>query len=263
MMTTFLAALLFAATLDTTTSLPVPRMAVAEAHALQEKGEAVLVDVRGSVPFELGHIKGAVWMPLGLINQRAGELAQDKTIITYCSCRNEESSLEAGAALRKLGFTKVAALTGGYPAWKTAGYATETSGTAAATVPPPPMPEAMPEMSPAPAASGGRLAPPAAVTCNHNNLTVYAGEVTHYKRAHGRTEVTIKTDSDTVETVTVQAPEEASYLIMAEPFGKGDWSRIERKKGVIRPGMRVHAWVCTDGKPVLDWRPGETGSAAR
>ncbi|HEX9982049.1 MAG TPA: rhodanese-like domain-containing protein [Thermoanaerobaculia bacterium] len=256
-MMTFLAALLFAATLDTTTTLPVPRISVAEAHALQEKGEAVFVDVRGSVPFELGHIQGAVSMPLGLINQRAGELAQDKTIITYCSCRSEESSLEAGAALRKLGFTKVAALTGGYPAWKTAGHATATSG-ANAVAPPP-----MPEMSPSPAASGGRLAPPAAVTCNHNNLTVYAGEVTQYKRAQGRTEVTIKTDSDTVETVIVQAPEQASYLIMAEPFGKGDWSRIERKKGVIRPGMRVHAWVCTDGKPVLDWRPGETGSAAR
>ncbi|HEX7151721.1 MAG TPA: rhodanese-like domain-containing protein [Thermoanaerobaculia bacterium] len=246
-MLTFIASLLLAATVEGAAA-PVPRITVAEAQALQEKGDAILVDVRGSVPYELGRIAGAVWMPLGLINQRAGELPEDKTIITYCSCRSEETSLEAGAALQKLGFKRVAALTGGYPEWKKAGYPTEaTQPLEAAPV----------------SASGGRLAPPAAVSCNRNNLTVYGGEVTRYRRLRGRTEVTIKTDSDTVETVTVKSPEETSYLIMATPFAKGDWTRIERKKGELRPKMRVHAWVCTDGSPILDWRPGEASGPAR
>lgn len=211
-------------------------LTVEEARALQQKGEAVLIDVRGSVPWELGHIEGAVWLPLGLVHQRAGELPQDKLIVAYCTCKSEESSLDAVAALRKLGFQNVAVLTGGYPAWVAAGYPTS----------------AVQEVETQ--RGSGRLAPPAAVTCDRNRLTVYAGKVTKYSRKPNRTVITIATDWDTTETVTIADPLR-SYLVVGTPFTAKDWNRIESKKGVLRPGMRANAWVCQGGRTVVDWQP--------
>lgn len=238
-----LISLLFA--LDLTTR----RINVEEARALQLKGEAVLVDVRGSVPWELGHVDGAVWLPLGLVNQRAGELPQDKLIVAYCTCKTEETSLEAAAALKKLGFDNVAVLTGGYPAWVAAGYPTV----------------AVQEVeTPAPAAGrGGRLAPPAAVTCDRNRLTVYSGRVTKYSRKAERTVLTIATDWDTTETVSLRGDPSSAYLIQGTPFTAKDWNRIESKKGVLHPGMRANAWVCTGGRTVVDWQPAARNGGAK
>lgn len=63
----------------------VRRVTPAEARAAVEKGQAVIVDVRGEDSFRAGHIKGALWIPVGDIAARAGELPRGKTIITYCS----------------------------------------------------------------------------------------------------------------------------------------------------------------------------------
>ena len=59
-------------------------------------------------------------MPWDQIETRAADIrakAGRTTIVTYCSCPTEHLSLEAARTLRKLGFTDVAALTGGYTAW--------------------------------------------------------------------------------------------------------------------------------------------------
>ena len=37
------------------------------------------------------------------------------------------------------------------------------------------------------------------------------------------------------------------------PFTGADWSRIESRKGVLRAGTRAAAWVCSDGKVMVDW----------
>lgn len=242
----FLLSLLFA--IDTGTR----HLTVEEARALQQKGEAVLIDVRGSVPWELGHIDGAVWLPIGLMNQRAGELPQDKLIVAYCTCKSEEISLEAAAALRKLGFENVAVLTGGYPAWLKAGY---------------PVVAVEEVAMPASGAGrgGGRLAPPAGVTCDRNNLTVYAGRVTKYSRKRGKTSITVATDWDTTETVVLRHTGDdpsRDYLVLGTPFTPNDWNRIESKKGVLHPGMRANVWVCTGGRTTVDWQPGTRGRAA-
>lgn len=63
----------------------VQRVTVAELSAAMEKGEAVAVDVRGSVDYDLGHIKGALSVPLGLVAVRAKELPRDKLIVAYCA----------------------------------------------------------------------------------------------------------------------------------------------------------------------------------
>ena len=63
----------------------IPRIGVEELHSLLTNGEAIAIDVRGSVPYELGHIEGAVWLPFGLIGQRAADLPKDKLIVAYCT----------------------------------------------------------------------------------------------------------------------------------------------------------------------------------
>ena len=63
----------------------VRRVTPAEAKAAVDKGQAVLVDVRGEDSYKAGHVKGALWIPVNEIGARAGELPRGKTIITYCS----------------------------------------------------------------------------------------------------------------------------------------------------------------------------------
>ena len=63
----------------------VRRVTPAEARAAVEKGQAVIVDVRGEDSFKAGHVRGALWIPVGDIGARAGELPRGKMIITYCS----------------------------------------------------------------------------------------------------------------------------------------------------------------------------------
>jgi 3-mercaptopyruvate sulfurtransferase SseA len=70
---------------EATPSDGVRRVSLAELREALEKGEAVIIDVRGPVEYELGHIKGARSLPLGLIAQRVAELPRDKLIVTYCA----------------------------------------------------------------------------------------------------------------------------------------------------------------------------------
>lgn len=252
----FLISLILAATI--TTKADVPRMTVAELRALMDKGEAVAIDVRGTVPWELGHIKGAVWMPLGLIEKRASELPQDKTLVAYCTCKAEELSLDAAMQLaQKHGFERVAVLTGGYPAWKDAGLPVEAIQQAEVHFAP-----GQPAATPT---ARGRLAPPDAVKCDRNQLTSYAGKARTYRRGQGKTTIVIDTSANTVETVTLRHNGDdasPSYLIEGKPFTKADWKRIETKKGVLRDDVSLVAWVCTNGATVVDWRPGVTFSGA-
>lgn len=242
---TFFLSLLLAATI--TSKADVRRVQPAELHQLMKSGEAVAIDVRGSVPFEHAHIAGAVWLPLGLINQRAGELPEDKLVVAYCTCNAEEVSLDAALRLSGLGFAKVAVLQGGFPAWAAAKLPTESNR---------PIEEAA-----APSRSG-RLAPPAGVSCDRNKLTSYAGKVTKYRRQRGKTTLVMHTSADTIETVVVKHPRSSDpsrwYLIGGVPFTAADWNRIERRKGVLKPGTSAVAWVCTGGPTIVDWRPGVT-----
>ena len=109
-------------------------------------------------------------------------------------------------------------------------------------------------------AQDGRVLPPAAVTCDRNNLTIYPGTVLSYTRRADRIVVSIRTDYDTTETVTLRYARGSSptrwFLLNGDKFERGDWSKIESAKGKLYPNMRVSAWVYTDGKkPVLDWQP--------
>ena len=243
-----------------TTKADVPRLNPDELFKLMEKGEAVAIDVRGSVPYEMGHIKGAQWVPLGLLAQRIGELPEDKLIVAYCTCKAEEASLEAAMLLAQQYERRVAVLVGGYPAWKEAGLPTEVIETVHFE------PGQPADNTSASRSRGGRLAPPAGVTCDRNELTSYAGKVTSYKREKGKTLLVMRTSADTTERITVahKGFDDASrfYLIDGNAFTSRDWTRIEASKGKLRDKMSAIAWVCKNGTTFIDWRPGVTFTGA-
>ena len=108
--------------------------------------------------------------------------------------------------------------------------------------------------------NGGRQRPPEATgafTCDRNNLTVYTGVVTSYRRHAGETSLRIHTDENTNERVLLKHPgtddPSARFRMNGEPFTLADWTRIESRKGVLRDGTRASAWVCEDGQVLVDW----------
>lgn len=102
----------------------------------------------------------------------------------------------------------------------------------------------------------GRLRPPEAVTCPRNDLTVYAGLVTKMDRQRNVTTLTIVTDSKTTERVTVRHPEgadpDASFLFKGKRITSPDWDLIV-SKGSIDERLRANAWVCRDGRVIVDF----------
>ena len=56
-----------------------------EAIKLVKEKKAVYVDVRAKDQYDLGHIKGAISIPLGDILTRIREIPPKKFIITYCA----------------------------------------------------------------------------------------------------------------------------------------------------------------------------------
>lgn len=66
-------------------ALEVPRMSLEELNSkLDKKADVIVVDARSKESFEEGHIKGAISMPLGEVEERYKELLpKDKEIIFY------------------------------------------------------------------------------------------------------------------------------------------------------------------------------------
>lgn len=95
-------------------------------HGLEEHARAVqILDVREADEFAgpLGHIAGAVLIPLGELAARAGELAHDRPIVTVC--RAGSRSAQATVILKEAGFADVANLTGGMLRWRAEGHPVE------------------------------------------------------------------------------------------------------------------------------------------
>ena len=75
-----------------------------------------LVDVREYPEFAAGRIAGSKHIPLGSIEQRAGEIDADAEI--YVICRTGNRSADAARRLRSLGFERVINVRGGFEAWR-------------------------------------------------------------------------------------------------------------------------------------------------
>jgi len=85
-------------------------------------GEVMILDVRPEDEFALGHLPGAVNMPLHQLEKRLAEFDPAQEIVAYCRGPYCVLSYEAVAILRARGF-KARRLEDGLPEWRAAGLA--------------------------------------------------------------------------------------------------------------------------------------------
>lgn len=81
-----------------------PRIDAERARSLLADG-GVLVDVRSSAEFDMGHIAGATNIPVGQMRRRAEELPADRPVIVYCLSGHR--SARAARTLTGTGRTEV------------------------------------------------------------------------------------------------------------------------------------------------------------
>lgn len=89
-------------------------------------GLVTVLDVRPEDEFVLGHLPGALNIPLAELERRLAELPADREVIAYCRGPYCVLSFEAVAALRARGYL-VRRLEDGYPEWKAAGLPVEAA----------------------------------------------------------------------------------------------------------------------------------------
>jgi len=89
-------------------------------------GLVTILDVRPEEEFALGHLPGALNIPLGKLEHRLSELPAGREVIAYCRGPYCVLSFEAVAALRARGY-HARRLEDGYPEWKAAGLPIEAA----------------------------------------------------------------------------------------------------------------------------------------
>lgn len=92
-----------------------------EAVQLYNAGTALFVDARHEYDYHLGHIKGAINVPLKDFSLETSPLAsvpKEQLIVTYCDGADCNSSIELAQKLSAVGFTNVKMFFGGWNEWK-------------------------------------------------------------------------------------------------------------------------------------------------
>jgi rhodanese-related sulfurtransferase len=97
----------------------------AELQERMKKGLVTLLDVRPEDEFRLGHLPGAVNVPLSKLRSWLSRAGKKMEIVAYCRGPYCVMSFEAVAELRSKGF-KARRLEDGYPEWKAAGLPVKT-----------------------------------------------------------------------------------------------------------------------------------------
>jgi rhodanese-related sulfurtransferase len=99
-----------------------------EAQALYDRHVALFIDSRYAYDFGIGHIKGAVNIPLhdfDTVKRLLDPLPRDQVIITYCDGEECSSSIELARLLHASGFVNVKIFFGGWNEWRTHNQPTE------------------------------------------------------------------------------------------------------------------------------------------
>lgn len=97
-----------------------------ELNARIREGLVTVIDVRPADEFALGHLPGAVNVPLGQLEERLALLPPDREIVAYCRGPWCVMSFEAVALLRKRGF-QARRVEDGLPEWRAAGFPVEVT----------------------------------------------------------------------------------------------------------------------------------------
>lgn len=101
----------------------VPELSVHEAQELLSKnGKYALLDVREKDEYREGHLDGAISLPRGFLEIKVESTVPDKSTPILAYCAGGVRSLLAGKILKEMGYHNVTSMSGGYTAWKSAGY---------------------------------------------------------------------------------------------------------------------------------------------
>jgi rhodanese-related sulfurtransferase/DNA-binding transcriptional ArsR family regulator len=95
-----------------------------ELLARMDRGLVTVIDVRPADEFRIGHLPGAINVPLPELGSKLALLDPGREIVAYCRGPWCVMSFEAVAELRKRGFSAYR-LEDGLPEWKAAGLAIE------------------------------------------------------------------------------------------------------------------------------------------
>ncbi len=90
-------------------------------HLMKNDPRTVVIDIRSSGETCLGHLKGARFVPLGLIEGELNKLTGDRDAPVLVYCGFGDRSINAAERLRKMGFTNAHSIAGGYDGWLNAG----------------------------------------------------------------------------------------------------------------------------------------------
>ncbi|MCX6133486.1 MAG: rhodanese-like domain-containing protein [Ignavibacteriales bacterium] len=91
-----------------------------EARSLFESGAATFIDTRHNFDYDLGHIKGAINVPLkdyDLKKAALSEIPKARILIAYCDGAECNSSIELSVKLMKDGYRNVKIFFGGWREW--------------------------------------------------------------------------------------------------------------------------------------------------
>ncbi len=90
----------------------------AEADALRQRGGIALIDVREDSEWDQGYIPGATHVSRSYLEQQIEAAVPDHDTPVVLYCAGGVRSLFAGQALRAMGYSDVASMSGGFQQWK-------------------------------------------------------------------------------------------------------------------------------------------------
>ena len=102
----------------------IPEIQAPEVRADLDKGGALpylLIDVREPAEHANGIIPGAVPIPRGVLEMQIAKVIQNESAPIVCYCGGGTRSLFAAQQLKKMGFTNVKSLAGGFGTWAKSG----------------------------------------------------------------------------------------------------------------------------------------------
>ena len=103
----------------------VKELTVEEVQKLTAKnGKYMLVDVREKEEYRDGHLEGSVSIPRGFLEMRVESAIPEKSTPIIAYCAGGVRSLLAATDMKEMGYQEVISMSGGYSAWKAAGYET-------------------------------------------------------------------------------------------------------------------------------------------
>jgi sulfur-carrier protein adenylyltransferase/sulfurtransferase len=101
----------------------IKELSAAEVQSLLERdGKHVILDVREREEYREGHLDGALSLPRGFLEIKVESTLPDKNAPIIAYCAGGVRSLLAAKVMKEMGYQNVISMSGGYSAWKTAGY---------------------------------------------------------------------------------------------------------------------------------------------